>query len=331
MDLLNLDPHILLQLGRFLGAGLALGLGGIGAAIGMGVAAGHATTAMMRQPSTQGALLRTMLIGQAVGGSASIFALVIGLLILFLAPPEVSEVGWTWVAMLTGAGISIGLGGFGVGLGCGDPAGAACEGVARNPERTGPITQGMIVGQAVAQSPAIFATVVSLIMLFLFWTPGTNLTLIGVALGSGIAVGASALGSGWGSGITAGGGVDGLSRWPKSQTTVVRMMLIGQAGSQTAAVFGLLVAFIMLFVVSSDMKPNIMNLARMLGAGIAVGFGGVGPGLGCGIVPASACRATARNPRLDPLIMRTMLIGQAVAQSTAIYALIIGLVMLYVV
>ena len=87
----------------------------------------------------------------------------------------------------------------------------------------------------------------------------------------------------------------------------------------------------MLFVVGNDMAPNIMNFARMLGAGIAVGFGGVGPGLGCGIVPAAACVATARNPRLDALIMRTMLIGQAVSQSTAIYALIIGLVMLYVV
>lgn len=331
MDDLILDPHLMLLLGRFLGAGLALGLGGIGAAVGMGMAAGHATTGIMRQPSCQGAMLRTMLIGQAVGGSPSIFALVIGILILFVAPPEASEVGWSWVAVLTGAGLSIGLGGFGVGLGCGWPAGAACDGLARNPERGGAITQGMIVGQAVAQSPAIFATVTSLIMLFLFWTPGTNLAFIGVALGAGIAVGASALGSGWGSGISAGGGVQGLSRWPKSQTLAIRTMLIGQAGSQTASVFGLLTAFIMLFVVNNDLAPTVVNFARTLGAGIAVGLGGVGPGIGSGIVPAAACVETARNPRLDALMMRTMLIGQAVSQSTAIYALIIGLVLLYVV
>ncbi len=64
------------MLGRYTGAGLALGLGGIGAAVGMGNAAAQANEAIMRQPRVQGEMLRTMLIGQAVNGSPSIFALV---------------------------------------------------------------------------------------------------------------------------------------------------------------------------------------------------------------------------------------------------------------
>ena len=99
-------------IGRYLGAGLALGLGGIGAAFGMGIAAGQATEGMMRQPARQGNMLRTMLIGQAVGGSPSVFALVIGLLILLV---PFSATGIQLAAILIGAGLSVGLGCFGSG------------------------------------------------------------------------------------------------------------------------------------------------------------------------------------------------------------------------
>ena len=116
------EPWVML--GRYIGAGFALGFGGIGAAIGMGMAAAQTNESMMRQPKIHGQLLRTMLIGQAVGSSPSIFALVIGLLILFLPvstaiPPEL------YAAAMVGAGLSIGLGCFGSGVGCGWPAGAA--------------------------------------------------------------------------------------------------------------------------------------------------------------------------------------------------------------
>lgn len=316
------------MLGRFLGAGLALGLGGIGAAIGMGMAASEANAAIMRQPERQGMLLRTMLIGQAVGSSPSIFALVIGLLILFI-PENAATSGPLYAAALTGAGLSIGLGCLGSGVGCGWPAAAACAGVARNPDRATPVTSSMIIGQAVAQSPSIFATVISLILLFIA-LPNGGIATVGIAIGAGLAMGASALGPGIGSGTTAGGAVRGLSAWPRSQAITLRTMLIGQAVSQTPAIFGMLVAFIMLFTLR-DLEQDIIGFAKVIGAAIAVGFGGIGPGIGCGIVGDTSCEATARTPEKDTLLLRTMLIGQAVSQSTAIYALIIALVLLFVV
>lgn len=314
--------------GRYLGAGIALGFGGIGAAVGMGIAAGQADEAMMRQPERQGHLLRTMLIGQAVGGSPSIFALVIGLLILFLPAPE-SVSGPVYAAALTGAGLSIGLGCFGSGLGCGWPAGAACAGVARNPDKATPVTSSMIIGQAVAQSPSIFATVVSLILLFVPLS-GPGIAAAGIAIGAGLAMGASALGPGLGSGTTAGGAVEGLGAWPRTQAVLIRTMLIGQAVCQTPAIFGMLVAFIMLFTLR-DLEADLIGFAKVVAAGIAVGFGGIGPGIGCGDVAHSSCIATAAKPDQDALLLRTMLIGQAVSQSTAIYALIIALLLLFVV
>lgn len=327
---MDIDPHHIELIGRFAGAGFALGLGGVGAAIGMGMAAGSADEGIMRQPQAQSSMLRTMLIGQAVGGSPSIFALVVGLLILFVPAMDLEHVGGNFIAMLAGAGLAIGFGCFGSGVGCGYPAAAACEGLARNPSRSSKVTSVMVIGQAVAQSPAIFATVIALILLFFYQHPGTDWAMMGICVGAGIAIGAGALGPGWGSGMTAGGAMSGIGHWPRSHGVTLRTMLVGQGVCETPAIFGMLVAFIMLFAMQ-NLQNDVVGFAKAVGAGIAVGFGGIGPGIGSGIAGKSGAEATAIRPRLDTLVLRTMLIGQAVSQSTAIYALIIALVLLYVI
>ncbi len=324
---MELDPQTCEFIGRYLGAGLALGLGGVGAAVGMGMAAGQANEAIMRQPREQGTLLRTMLIGQAVGGSPSIFALVVGLFILFIGDPE--NAGGNYIAAMLGAGFSIGFGALGSGLGCGWPAGHACDGMARNPRNSSSVTQSMIIGQAVAQSPSIFALVIALILV-MGAKDGTSLALMGIAIGSGLAMGVSAMGSGMGSGRTAGGAVDGIGRWPRAYGTTLRTMLVGQAVCETPAIFGMLVAFIMMYALG-DLDPGLLGFGKVFGAGVAVGFGGIGPGLGSGLAAGSGCATTAYRPDKDTLILRTMLIGQAVSQSTAIYALLIALALLFVV
>jgi len=327
--MLDLDPHTWLTLGRYFGAGFALGLGGIGAAIGMGMTAGAANEGMMRQPARQGQLLRTMLIGQATGSSPSIFALVIGLLILLVPPAEPELVGGNVFAAFLGAGLCLGFGCLGSGVGCGWPGAAACAGVARNPARSSQTTLLMVIGQAVAQSPSIFATVIGLILVFR-QTEGTGWLTAGILISAGLAMGVSALGPGIGSGRTAGGAVEGAGHWPRSHGLTLRTMLIGQAVCETPAIFGMLVAFIMLFA-SGGLTDDFVSFAKLLGAAIAVGFGGIGPGIGSGWAGGAGCAATAYRADKSALLLRTMLIGQAVSQSTAIYALIIALLLLMVV
>jgi F-type H+-transporting ATPase subunit c len=69
----------------------------------------------------------------------------------------------------------------------------------------------------------------------------------------------------------------------------------------------------------------------MLGAGFAMGVGALGPGLGEGLVAAKACEAIGRNPREAGVLTRTMLVGQAVAESTGIYSLVVALLLILVV
>ena len=69
---------------RMLVAGLCMGLGAIGPAIGEGNAVAHALDGMARQPEAVGTLRTNMLLGCAVTESTGIYSLVIALLILFL-------------------------------------------------------------------------------------------------------------------------------------------------------------------------------------------------------------------------------------------------------
>ena len=76
---------------------------------------------------------------------------------------------------------------------------------------------------------------------------------------------------------------------------------------------------------------DIIRAAALLGAGLSMGFGAIGPGVGEGIAAAKACEAIGRNPREAGMLTRTMLVGQAVSESTGIYSLLVALLLIFVV
>ena len=69
---------------KLLAAGLCMGLGAIGPAIGEGNAVGKALEGMARQPEVAGTLRTNMILGCAVTETTGIYSLVISLLILFM-------------------------------------------------------------------------------------------------------------------------------------------------------------------------------------------------------------------------------------------------------
>lgn len=70
---------------------------------------------------------------------------------------------------------------------------------------------------------------------------------------------------------------------------------------------------------------------RPIGAGLAIGVGGLGPGVGIGLAVNGAMNAMGRNPEAAGNIRTTMIIGAALAEAIAIYALLIGLLIMFVV
>ena len=67
-----------------LGAGLCMGIGAIGPAIGEGNAVGKALEGMARQPEATGTLRTNMILGCAITESTGIYSLVVALLLLFV-------------------------------------------------------------------------------------------------------------------------------------------------------------------------------------------------------------------------------------------------------
>ena len=74
---------------------------------------------------------------------------------------------------------------------------------------------------------------------------------------------------------------------------------------------------------------TISDLAQ-LGAGVAMGFGAIGAGVGIGIAAGKAVEAVSRQPEASGKIQTILIIGLALAEATAIYGLIVALVILFV-
>ncbi|MBI2330389.1 ATP synthase F0 subunit C [Candidatus Daviesbacteria bacterium] len=61
-------------------------------------------------------------------------------------------------------------------------------------------------------------------------------------------------------------------------------------------------------------------------AGLAIGLGAIGPGIGIGLIGMKAVEAIGRNPDAQGKILPAMLLGMAFAEAIAIYALVIAFV-----
>lgn len=66
-----------------------------------------------------------------------------------------------------------------------------------------------------------------------------------------------------------------------------------------------------------------------IGAGLAV-IAGIGPGIGQGIAAGHAASAVGRNPGAKSDITSTMLLGQAVAETTGLYGLLVAILLMFV-
>ena len=78
------------------------------------------------------------------------------------------------------------------------------------------------------------------------------------------------------------------------------------------------------------MEPNALMLALIpIGAGLSIGLAGLGAAIGIGNIGNGACMGLARNPEAQPKLMVFMILGMALAESCAIYGLVVSLILLY--
>ena len=66
---------------------------------------------------------------------------------------------------------------------------------------------------------------------------------------------------------------------------------------------------------------------KMLAAGLCMGLGALGPGIGIGILGYGAMQGLARNPEAKGAIQTNMILAIALAEAIGIYALIVAIIL----
>jgi len=69
---------------------------------------------------------------------------------------------------------------------------------------------------------------------------------------------------------------------------------------------------------------------RLLAAGLAMGLGAIGPGIGLGILGMGAVNAVSRNPEAKGTIFTNFLFALALTEAVAIYALVVAIILIFV-
>jgi F-type H+-transporting ATPase subunit c len=72
------------------------------------------------------------------------------------------------------------------------------------------------------------------------------------------------------------------------------------------------------------------DASKYLAAGIAMGLGALGPGIGIGFLGGKAMEALGRNPEAAGPIQTNMILGIAFAEAIGIYALVVAILIGFV-
>jgi len=74
---------------------------------------------------------------------------------------------------------------------------------------------------------------------------------------------------------------------------------------------------------------GLIGMASIITAGLTIAIGSIGPALGEGRAVAQALAAIAQQPDETNRITRTLFVGLAMVESTAIYCFVVSMILLF--
>jgi len=78
-----------------------------------------------------------------------------------------------------------------------------------------------------------------------------------------------------------------------------------------------------------ELAAAIAVAGKAIGAGLCMGIGAIGPGVGEGHAVAHALDGMARQPETTGTLRTNMILGCAIAETTGIYSLLIAFLILF--
>ena len=78
-----------------------------------------------------------------------------------------------------------------------------------------------------------------------------------------------------------------------------------------------------------EFNAYFLKAACAIGAGLCMGIGAIGPGVGEGNAVGKALEGMARQPEMADTLRTNMIVGCAITETTGIYSLVIALLLMF--
>jgi len=308
---------------HYLSVAIAIGLSGIGSGIGQGIAGFGALSALSRQRIGGDSIFRALVLGLALIESGLILSLVVALILLFGGMPKEITLGIGLAEL--GMGIAVGCTTAAVGIASSFAVKSACISISRQPHHCQKIITLMLLIQSIIEAPVIFGLLIAL----LIKTQITDaLTLCeGIKLcASGIAIALGSIGPSIGQAIFAKESCSAAGLNTESFSNLLPFSLLSQAVIETPIIFSLVISAILIFKPIAIATATTIAIVSLVVA-FTVGFGTGGSAIASGYVASKSAKYIALKKEHYPVFLQSTLLSQAIIESSAIYALIVGLVL----
>ncbi len=76
-------------------------------------------------------------------------------------------------------------------------------------------------------------------------------------------------------------------------------------------------------------SATLLGITSIFVAGLTIAIGSIGPAIGEGLALARAMQAMAQQPDESDTISRTLFVGMALIESTAIYCFVVAMILIF--
>lgn len=309
---------------HYLGISFAVAFSAIGTGIAQGYASNGALNAMMRQSVGHDAIKRALMIGLVFIESGAILALVFAFLLLTNDFAVMTQaIGYAHLSM----GFCIGFVSGIMAIASSYAVVASMASIARQPFWAQKILSFMMILQTFIEAPVIFAFVTLLIINLHIHAELSIIEGMKFAIAAlGVAVGAIGPAIAQARFSFASAESIGLER--SAYGRLVSFALLTEAIIETPVIFVLITTLIIIFKPISLVDPY-TAVYSLLPATLMISVGTSAAAVGVSFVASGSCRHIALDPISATKIFRTSFIAQAFIESCGIYALVVGLLMIF--
>ena len=283
-----------------LGAGIAV-FAGFGSAIGIGIAASGGSRAIALNPGKEKSIRMITFLGIIMGSACSIYGLLIALIVIPGQGANTSLIG-AGIAAIASAGAAIGIG---------IAASGGSLATAKQEEKEKSIRMITFLGIVLAEACAIYGLLVAFIIIS---AGEANPALIGAGIATLAGAGAAV-----GIGLAADGGCQGIARQPEKEKSIRMITFLGIVLAEACAIYGLLIAFIIIGNTQANPAFIAAGAATLAGAGAAIGIG---------LAASGGCQGIARQPEKEKSIRMITFLGIVLAEACAIYGLLVAFIII---